>query len=1585
MKNNITKHNFIIRILTGLLVFVISFTPIFDNVIPPNIVKAAGENIATAEITLVSNDEIYTEDGFSYIKILDDYVTPQDVYSCGNTVSFDVDVDGTVGGDALETAEIKYLKCTDIDSVDNYVKETDDTYLDNITDAQEGECVLVYVKPLSVLNAENESESLTDFGYTLMGMYCIKSINEVSNIGWYNASGEIIVSEYATSAVLSAGILSDKIIAGKIKYIIKNAGELDPTTAEWEQATETPISVTEEGRYVGYVGFFTADSSTVEEVGELAIDINKPGVLGTTLQKADSEGNWVDDSNINYLDEDDYDLNQFRYAVHVNDDAGSVKSGVDKVYMLVDGTPYEMQSEHDLYVINVTDGLVNANELKVVAYDMAGNESDKSEVTQQIKLINKELNVNVEVWYDGQNVTDKLEFLYDKVTKPYTIKYSITSGYEIDVTITVDDNEITKEQIGGTDNYNEGIYAYDFTYIIPGDITSDAIIDNVKIAVASGIYSDIRESASGFVYDISAPIISDACLQYYDDTALEWKKVTEGIDSQDIYYINPNTDGRSYRYYMKVQDATSEVAYVKAYVDSGCTEGEIEINSIGNGEYIYPIDISSIPSDGIKFYIKTADIMDNDNCAEGKVFCLLPNIKPADGDIKLELLSIRDDAGNKIDLNQNKYYNKPIKVALRASSGYRVSKLYIDGTEYSKEFTDADIGNDIADVVTKRYQVEYEFVIPAGSNQELNSMIAYAVDYGKDGIDDVQTSSAVTIGDLFYDATKPNAVISVNTTGWTNSPKVVYTISSGAAAVESSISSASYSVSGSVADSQNNELAINEYGVVTGILNTSVKESADIKGTNIIFDATDLAGNTLTSNNVVNVKYDKTKPSIDSVSVAEIALIDNEPYLKGNVPISVSVSDNLTLESVIIWVTDPNNNKYILHQTIYNEEEKNIKKSINTSLRAYDGTTILADGKYTIEIQSKDMAQNESNIIKKTFVLDNKEPIVNVKVSSGVFGGKMIKKNHDNTDYDYYIRSDVGLTFVCNDQNIDSIIVTDNGDVIHPQWKSTETDGVQESVYFVNTDGRHTVKINAIDKSGNHAQEKTIEFVKDTKKPTVSVLLNGAVNYTDNMGALEFLGNSTLALSVSDMCVDDNDINVQINKSIPGNTNVSGQYLKTSTKDFTFTEEADYVFNVFSRDKANNQSDTKTVRFRLDKTAPELSINGITGNGTSDTATTVTFRMRETFWEDANGTVNIYRKAGDGHHEVLLKTIDYNPTSYETNISETLSITGIYRMEFNASDKVGHTASISQTFTIDNDAPVITLKGVDNYDITDKDVELLAEIKDDFYSSKRISITGTKTDIYGYTSPISFSGFDATAALSVINETFSEDGIYDIQISCTDFVGNTTTTSVHFTIDKTKPIFGDLSKYDGTVLRTFKWDINLDRLVSDLTVCDVHMYLNGREYDGVSELEDGSYTLLVTAEDEMGHYTERSVSFVIDTKKPVFIVTGVEDGEIRNDEYSINISLQLDEDILEFVELNGKNVIVDNNEVKINISEKGKYTIIMQAKDAAGNTTNERIRFEYGEEGSQSMEKIIAICIAVALFAILLITFMIGRRYRKSV
>ncbi|MGN0152784.1 MAG: hypothetical protein ACI39Q_09955, partial [Wujia sp.] len=259
-------------------------------------------------------------------------------------------------------------------------------------------------------------------------------------------------------------------------------------------------------------------------------------------------------------------------------------------------------------------------------------------------------------------------------------------------------------------------------------------------------------------------------------------------------------------------------------------------------------------------------------------------------------------------------------------------------------------------------------------------------------------------------------------------------------------------------------------------------------------------------------------------------------------------------------------------------------------------------------------------------------------------------------------------------------------------------------------------------------------------------------------------------------------------------------------------------------------------------------------------------------------------------------------------------------------------------------------------------------------------VEGTRTDIDGKVNKLSFTSYNQHGNPTVIEENFDQDGIYDITITSSDAAGNNHSSHVHFTVDKTAPVIGSLDKYDGTVLTIFDGKIDLDDIVSDLTVCDMHMYLNGSEYDGTSEVEDGSYTLLITAEDELGHYSERTVSFVLDTKAPVFIVTGVEDGDSKRDPYSIDVSLQLEEDTLSQVTLNGSAVTIQNNTVHLDIADTGKYSLYMKAVDAAGNEAEQTIEFGYG----MSSNILLWIIIGCVVLAAGIIVIVLVRKKRKE-
>ncbi|QWT52023.1 Ig-like domain-containing protein [Eubacterium sp. MSJ-33] len=727
---------------------------------------------------------------------------------------------------------------------------------------------------------------------------------------------------------------------------------------------------------------------------------------------------------------------------------------------------------------------------------------------------------------------------------------------------------------------------------------------------------------------------------------------------------------------------------------------------------------------------------------------------------------------------------------------------------------------------------------------------------------------------------------------------------------------------------------------------------AKSEGKHVIrINAKDNAGNNAEEKTVEFVK-DTKKPTMVLNVNGKTAFTDP---LAGTVNIQADVADDYTLNVAAITVQGPDTD---ITKTLCDAGNQVLTKQDGrftiTDLLGKDAT----DGDYTITLRVTDKAANTSEEAV-SFRVDNTIPVVTAKIQDGTTAGKQPGKNFDGTDCDYFYRSNVSVLLTFEDVNIrgSKVTVTDNGSRVNVDWAAVQGTNKYQGIYTATDEGAHTIRIDAIDEAGNQAVTKQVVFIKDTVAPAITAVINGGMIYNENMGEVDLTSNSVVSFSVNDANEDVGDFNYQLIKTLPDQLPVTADVLKTDNRSFGFADEADYIVKAYSIDRAGNRSADKTVQFRIDKTAPELTISGAASGSTLKAGTTLTFSMTEAFWKDASGTITITRKASDSAAESTYKTIDFKPTARVTTLTESLTETGEYKVTFTGKDRAGHTAeATSYTVRIDTGKPIITLNGVSNNDKTTKEVEFQAQIDEDFYLTKSVRVNATRTylDTTSYkekTENIQVTGYNPSAPSTIIRSIFTEDGVYKLQITCSDAAGNEDTQEVSFTIDKTKPVIDEkvLSAYAGT-LTSFAWDYDLNDIIYDLTVCDVHMYLNGSEYDGTSEIEDGAYEMKITAEDELGNKAEETVNFNLDTKAPTFIVTGVEDGEIKNAQYDINVSLQLDEDILDEVSLNGSPIEIKDNAATLTVADKGDYKLTMKAHDAAGNVAEKTIGFTYGEK-----------------------------------
>lgn len=1259
--------------------------------------------------------------------------------------------------------------------------------------------------------------------------------------------------------------------------------------------------------------------------------------------------------------------NYYRFTVKVEDVAAENQdaSGVKNVTAYLNGDTSKpfLASKNAItgnYEITIqkTDLAEGDNTITVTAEDNKGNKSET--FTYPVKLHQVTDSTEIKsVKFLGEDgdllISDAI------IREPKTIEITLESTKNVGKVEVKSGDDVSFADVAPVTNAESVKRVYSVTAKI--QIPTDANIastnfSGLKIAVyekdTNTILSD-NKSIKDIMYDATAPEVKNPVIQKKKNGSSTWEDVADGsLETAIVTELDTE-----YRYMVEVTDDLSGVAKVSS------DKGDFTFES-GN-KYVF-----NIPSGELNVTLPySVAVSAIDNAGNPSTTLTLRGVTKIDDTLRVDKCVITDADGNDVtsDVLAGKNTNKKYQLQVTASSAYVVKKfeLIAGGTnDQVKDVADSD--ND-KNPDSHRYSTTVKFELPAKTNinAQLDSMYLNVIDGNAQKIRYPQDASK-TLGTILYDRTNPTVSINeANDSTWYKEYTINYTITSGDNGVESPLANAGYSLAGSKANVTDKEIALN--GTQTSVNGTiAIPESAGITGTSLVFNAQDASENLL-PNNLYKIKVDKTNPKAELTVNGKTNI--TQP-LDGEVLIKTTVSDNLTINQATITVKGPDTD--VTTNLSGAKELVNVSQENSFTLNNLIGKKA-ADGDYTVTVNVSDKAGNIDSKTMK-FRVDNTIPVVTAKISGGTTAGKQPGKNFDGTVCDYFYRSNVTVELTYEDENISAsgVRVTDNNNVVNVTWQRIGTSNKYRASYVSTGIGAHVIKINAQDNAGNNAVEKQVVFIKDTEAPNIAAVINGGMVYSENMGVVDLTSDATVAFSVSDANEDVHDFNYQLIKTVPDQLPVTADVLKTDNRVFGYTDEADYQVKVYSVDKAGNRSAERNVQFRVDKTAPELQITGTASGSTLNAGTTLTFSMTEAFWWDASGTITITRKANDSVAEAAYKTIDFKPTARVTTMTETLSETGEYQVTFTGKDRAGHTAeATSYTVRIDTGKPIITLSGVSNNDKTTKQVEFQAQIEEDFYLTKSVTIQATRTylDPTSYkekTEDLQITGYNPTAATTLIRNTFTEDGIYKIQINCKDAAGNEDTQEVSFTIDKTKPVIDPkvMSAYEGT-LTSFAWDYDLNDIIYDLTVCDAHMYLNGSEYDGTSEVEDGAYEMKITAEDELGNATEKTVNFNLDTKAPTFIVTGVEDGEIKNEQYDINVSLQLDEDTLDEVTLNGSPVEIKDNAAAITVTEKGDYKLTMKAHDDAGNEAEQTISFTYGEKS----HVLLYVLIGVGVLAVL--------------
>lgn len=441
-------------------------------------------------------------------------------------------------------------------------------------------------------------------------------------------------------------------------------------------------------------------------------------------------------------------------------------------------------------------------------------------------------------------------------------------------------------------------------------------------------------------------------------------------------------------------------------------------------------------------------------------------------------------------------------------------------------------------------------------------------------------------------------------------------------------------------------------------------------------------------------------------------------------------------------------------------------------------------------------------------------------------------------------------------------------------------------------------------------------------------------------------------------------------QTMPMEAFLSNQYEEEHS--FEVSKEGAYEIFALTTDAAGNQKKSNTLSFVIDKTPPELGLEGVEDGKVMNYGAEVRFICEEMFYKTCDVDIQVERTL-DGTSTKMDEEA-FSMTQKKVDKKRIFEQDGSYKIWIRARDKAGNIAQTKTvSFTVDCTAPQIRIVGTKNYQMWSGEVALQMIVEESYYENNRVIIYGTRKDINGKVERLGIPFWNNKGKVSQIEKVFSEDGVYAIEMIARDAAGNQSNHNIHFTIDQTKPVLRGISQYNGGYFQYFQMKDSMQDIFQDLTVVSYQMLLNGVEYNGRDFIDtEGKYTLYVEAEDELGHKSHQSAEFIIDHTPPRVIFEGIGISKMVTEQGEVTWKLEDATDRITGVRINDKKC--DVKMMSFPFKEYGAYHIEIQCEDKAGNVATEELRFVYRDSKtplfvvSFVMSIIIFIGIGVAIY-----------------
>ena len=369
---------------------------------------------------------------------------------------------------------------------------------------------------------------------------------------------------------------------------------------------------------------------------------------------------------------------------------------------------------------------------------------------------------------------------------------------------------------------------------------------------------------------------------------------------------------------------------------------------------------------------------------------------------------------------------------------------------------------------------------------------------------------------------------------------------------------------------------------------------------------------------------DKTMPTVNVEYDNNSA--QNENYYKAQRMATITVTEhNFETSRVVIKLTATNNGAQAALPTVSNWRTNG---DIHTATITY-----AADSLYTFDFDYTDKAGNATaNIDEQRFYVDKTNPKVTIRkvVTGEGTGNKQLDKSANNND------GNIGFVITATDTNFDVFTpvltaVVKNGDAFETKQlnigaMSDIANGKTYTVTNIDMDGIYTIQCTVVDKAGNAYSEIHLEdqngspYVENRSGNdslvVFSVNRNGSTFMVDDNTKklidqyyVQNVENDVVVAEINADYLDEYKITLNGDAIAEGpdykvtQEGGNGSWMKytyTINKSL-FNSEGEYTIVVSSKDKAENNaySDVKdvTIKFIVDRTAPVVTVTGISSDG----------------------------------------------------------------------------------------------------------------------------------------------------------------------------------------------------------------------------------------------------------------------------------------------------------------------------------------------------------------------------------------------------